>query len=91
MIAPSLIGVMVMVAMQPIDFRRGLNGLVAQVAQVASAFAVDRCCDDVFVFLVKPHDSLRCAYWEESGMILVTKWPEAGKFVRPPSAMVRCR
>lgn len=55
-------------------------------ARVASAFAVDPYCGDVFVFVVKPHDNLRCNYWEESGMILVTKWPDAGQ-VR--SAVIR--
>jgi len=67
-----------MVATQPVDFRRGMNGLVAL---VASALAADPYCGDVFVFRAKRLDRLRCIYWDGSGMILATKWLEAGKFV----------
>lgn len=74
-------GVKIMVATQPVDFRRGMNGVVAL---VASALAVDPYCGDVFVFRAKRLDRLRCIYWDGSGMILTTKWLEAGKFVWPP-------
>jgi len=40
-------GVKIMVATQPVDFRRGMNGLVAL---VASALSADPYCGDVFVF-----------------------------------------
>ncbi|WP_425502239.1 IS66 family insertion sequence element accessory protein TnpB [Peteryoungia desertarenae] len=71
----------IMVATQPVDFRRGMNGLVAL---VASALAADPYCGDVFVFRAKRLDRLRYVYWDGSGMILATKWLEAGKFVWPP-------
>jgi transposase len=58
-----------MVATQPVDFRRGMNGLVAL---VASALAADPYCGDVFVFRAKRLDRLRCIYWDGSGMILAT-------------------
>ena len=64
-----------------VDFRRGMNGLVAL---VASALSADPYCGDVFVFRAKRLDRLRCIYWDGSGMILATKWLEAGKFVWPP-------
>jgi len=70
-----------MFATLPVDFRRGMNGLVAL---VASALATDPYCGDVFVFRAKRLDRLRCIYWDRSGMILATKWLEAGKFVWPP-------
>ncbi|KNY12969.1 hypothetical protein AKG11_31880 [Shinella sp. SUS2] len=81
MIGLSPNGVKIMVATQPVDFRRGMNGLVAL---VASALAADPYCGDVFVFRAKRLDRLRCIYWDGSGMILATKWLEAGKFVWPP-------
>ena len=81
MIGVSPSGVKIMVATQPVDFRRGMNGLVAL---VASALAADPYCSDVFVFRAKRLDRLRCIYWDGSGMILATKWLEAGKFVWPP-------
>jgi hypothetical protein len=62
-------GVKIMVATRPVDFRRGMNGLVAL---VASALAADPYCGDVFVFRAKRLDRLRCIYWDGSGMILAT-------------------
>jgi transposase len=62
-------GVKIMVATQPVDFRRGMNGLVAL---VASALSADPYCGDVFVFRAKRCDRLRCIYWDGSGMILAT-------------------
>lgn len=70
MIGGSPNGVKIMVATQPIDFRRGMNGLVAL---VASALSADPYCGDVFVFRAKRLDRLRCIYWDGSGMILATK------------------
>lgn len=81
MIGGSPNGVKIMVATQPVDFRRGMNGLVAL---VASALQADPYCGDVFVFRAKRLDRLRCIYWDGSGMILATKWLELGKFVWPP-------
>lgn len=54
------------------------------VALLASALAADPNCGDVFVFRAKPLHRPHCIYWDESGMILATKWFEAGRFVWPP-------
>ncbi len=70
-----------MVATQPVDFRRGMNGLVAL---VGSALLADPYCGDIFVFRAKRCDRLRCIYWDGSGMILSTEWLESGKFIFPP-------
>jgi transposase len=74
-------GPKIMVATQPIDFRRGMNGLVAL---VATALAADPYCGDIFVFRAKRYDRLRFIYWDGSGMVLATKWLENGRFVWPP-------
>jgi len=71
----------IMVATQPVDFRKGMNGLVAL---VASALKADPYCGDIFVFRAKRGDRLRCLYWDGSGMILATKWLENGSFTFPP-------
>lgn len=68
MIGLSPNGVKIMVA-TPVDFRRGMNGLVAL---VASALSADPYYGDVFVFRAKRCDRLRCIYWDGSGMILAT-------------------
>jgi transposase len=64
-----------------VDFRRGVHGLAALVAQARQA---DPYCGDVFVFRSKRSDRLKLIAWDGSGMVLVTKWLEAGRFTWPP-------
>jgi transposase len=71
----------VLVATQPIDFRRGVHGLVAMVAQTLNASPY---CGDVFVFRSKRKDRLKMIVWDGSGMVLATKWLEEGSFTFPP-------
>ena len=71
----------VLVASRPIDFRRGVHGLVAMVAQALSA---EPYCGDIFVFRSKRKDRLKLIVWDGSGMVLVTKWLEEGGFTFPP-------
>jgi transposase len=71
----------VVVASKPIDFRRGIHGLVAL---VSDALASDPYCGDVFIFRSKRLDRLKMIAWDGSGMVLVTKWLEAGRFIWPP-------
>ncbi len=68
-------GVKIVVATTPVDFRRGINGLVAI---VASALAADPYCGDVFIFRPRRADRLRLIFWDGSGMVLATKWLEGG-------------
>ena len=76
-------GLRVWVATQPIDFRRGVHGLVALVAQ---ALCADPYGGEIFVFRSKRHDRIKLLAWDGSGMVLATKWLESGKFVWPPVA-----
>ena len=71
----------VLVASRPIDFRRGVHGLIAMVAE---ALQSDPYCGDVFVFRSKRKDRLKMILWDGSGMVLVTKWLEDGAFTFPP-------
>jgi transposase len=73
----------VLVASRPIDFRRGVNGLVAL---VADQLAADPYCGDVFIFRSKRHDRLKLIVWDGTGMIMLTKWLEEGRFAWPPVA-----
>ena len=61
----------VLVASRPIDFRRGVHGLVALVAQALDA---DPYCGDVFVFRSKRKDRLKLVVWDGTGMVLVTNY-----------------
>ncbi len=74
-------GLKVVLATQPVDFRRGVHGLAALVAQALSA---DPYCGDVFIFRSKRSDRLKLIAWDGSGMVLMTKWLEAGRFTWPP-------
>ncbi len=74
-------GLKVVLATQPVDFRRGVGGLAALVAQALQA---DPYCGDVFVFRSKRSDRLKLIAWDGSGMVLMTKWLEAGRFTWPP-------
>lgn len=71
----------VVVATQPVDFRKGVHGLVAL---VGAALKADPYCGDVFVFRSKRKDRLKILVWDGSGLILATKWLEDGGFLWPP-------
>jgi len=71
----------VVVCSQPIDFRRGINGLAALVAEALDS---DPYCGDVFIFRSKRKDRLKLLAWDGSGMVLVSKWLESGGFIWPP-------
>jgi transposase len=71
----------VLVAARPIDFRRGVHGLVAMVAETLKA---DPYCGSVFVFRSKRKDRIKMIVWDGTGMVLVTKWLEESGFTFPP-------
>ena len=72
----------VVVCSQPVDFRCGINSLAALVAE---ALESNPYCGDVFIFRSKRKDRLKLLAWDGSGMVLVTKWLEAGGFTWPPA------
>lgn len=65
----------------PIDFRAGINKLAAL---VANELGRDPYSNDVFVFRSKRMDRLKLLHFDGSGMCMMTKWLEAGKFSWPP-------
>jgi transposase len=73
--------VRVFVATQPIDFRKGVHGLVALVAE---GLAGEPYGGDVFVFRSKRSDRLKLLVFDGSGLVLATKWLEDGGFAWPP-------
>lgn len=80
MITPHA-GLKVMLASRPIDFRKGVHGLASLVAE---ALRSDPYCGTIFVFRSKRADRLRLIAWDGSGMVLVSKWLETGRFTWPP-------
>lgn len=71
----------VFVSKRPVDFRKGVHGLVALVAENLKN---DPYCGDVFVFRAKRNDRLKLLLFDGSGMVLATKWLEQGGFAWPP-------
>ena len=67
----------VFVSMAPVDFRKGVHGLVALVAEGLKG---NPYCGDVFVFRSKRRDRLKILVFDGTGMILATKWLEEGGF-----------
>jgi transposase len=73
--------VRVLVATQPIDFRAGINRLVSLIAQSLEGDPYD---GRLYVFRSKRNDRLKAIRFDGSGVLLATKWLEAGKFFWPP-------
>ena len=72
--------VKVFVAMRPVDFRKGIDGLALAVQEM---FGLDPFSGAVFVFRSKRADRIKLLAWDQTGMVLVHKRLEGGKFVWP--------
>ena len=79
MIGPSG-AVRVMVATRPVDFRKGAEGLAALVRE---AMGADPFSGAVYVFRAKRADRIKLVYWDGSGLCLLVKRLEDGKFCWP--------
>jgi transposase len=72
--------VRVMVATKPVDFRKGAEGLAALVRETMRA---DPFSGVVYVFRAKRADLVKLIFWDGSGVVLVAKRLEDGKFRWP--------
>ena len=70
----------VMVATQPVDFRKGAEGLAALVRETMQA---DPFSGAVYVFRAKQADRIKLIYWDGTGVCLFAKRLEDGKFLWP--------
>jgi transposase len=80
MIVPPA-GVRVLVATRPVDFRKGMDGLAALAQQ---ELGLDPFSGMVLVFRAKRADRLKLLVWDGSGLVLVSKRLEQGRFKWPP-------
>ena len=80
--------VRVLVATQPVDFRKGHDGLAALVQE---ALRRDPFCGDLFIFRSRRADRLKIIGWDGTGLCLFYKRLESGAFTWPPvrDGMVR--
>ena len=72
--------VKVYAATGPVDFRKGIDGLALAVQEM---LGLDPFCGAVFVFRSKRADRIKLPVWDQTGMVLVHKRLEGGKFVWP--------
>ena len=72
--------VKVYVATRPVDFRKGIDGLALAVQEM---LGLDPFCGAVFVFRAKRADRIKLLVWDQTGMVLVHKRLEGGKFAWP--------
>ena len=74
-------GLRILVTARPVDFRRGMDSLSTLVKQTLE---VDPFAGDVFVFRSKRADRLKILVWDGSGLVLLSKRLERGRFTLPP-------
>jgi transposase len=70
----------VLVAAKPVDFRKGLDGLAALVQE---QLQVNPFSGTLYVFRAKRADRLKLIFWDGTGLVLVSKRLEDGKFRWP--------
>lgn len=70
----------VYVALEPVDFRKQINGLAALVQEV---LALDPFSEQLYVFTNRRRDRVKCLYWERSGFVLWMKRLERERFHWP--------
>jgi len=80
-------GVRVLVWSTPVDFRAGMDRLAAQV-QVT--LRLDPFAGDVFVFRSRRPDRIKLLVYDGTGLILITKRLEAGRFPWLPVVWSGC-
>lgn len=80
MIAPGA-QLKVYVATRPVDFRKGHDGLARAVQEMVG---LDPFSGAAFVFRSKRADRIKVLVWDQTGLVLVHKRLEGGKFVWPP-------
>ena len=79
MILPP-VGVRVLIATRPVDFRRGADGLAAT---VQTMLRQDPFCGAVFVFRSKRADRVKLLVYDGTGLVLIWKRLDGAKFKWP--------
>lgn len=80
--------VRIFVAVEPVDLRRGFDGLAAVTRSVIKE---DPLSGHLFVFLNRRRDRAKILVWERSGFWLLFKRLEKGRFVLPSDASAGAR
>ncbi len=87
----------IMVAIDPVDFRRQMDGLIAHCRHVLSA---DPMTGTLFIFINRSKTMIRVLVYEDNGFWLMTKrlskgkftgWPKSHQAISPLSAKILMR
>ena len=70
----------IVIAVKPVDFRRGHDGLAAT---VQNELGLDPYSGLTVVFRSKRGDRIKILVWDGSGLVMIYKRLEAGEFVWP--------
>jgi transposase len=76
-------GARVIIATQPVDFRKGAHRLAALAADV---LAEDPFSGAVIVFRAKRADRVKILLWDTSGLVLIWKRLDRGTFIWPSAS-----
>ena len=79
MIGPAS-GTRVMVATRPVDFRKGPDALAAL---VSADYGGDPYSGVIYVFRAKRADRIKLIWWDGTGLCLMAKRLESGRFTWP--------
>jgi transposase len=82
MLSPP-VGSKVFLAAEPVDMRRGHDGLCAL---IRGRFSLDPYGGQVFVFVGKRGDRIKAIFWERGGFVLYYKRLSRGRFQVPRPA-----
>jgi transposase len=80
MIRPAKDGIEVYLCVEPVDFRKQINGLATLVQEV---LALDAFSEQLFVFTNRRRSQCRILFWERSGFVLWQKRLERERFAWP--------
>jgi transposase len=73
-------GVVVRFALEPVDFRKSIDGLAMA---VGLALGRDPMCGEIFLFRNKRRNALKALYWTPNGFVLIYKRLERHRFAPP--------
>lgn len=76
----------IFVAKQPIDFRKGFEGLSSFVQKELNQSVVSNAC---FVFLNKNKNRMKILYWDGDGLVIWYKRLESGFFLKKEGVIDR--
>jgi transposase len=75
------VGARILLATQPVDFRKGAHGLAALAQEV---LVEDPFSGTVIVYRSKRSDRVKILVWDSNGLVLIWKQLQQGSFRWPP-------